>query len=347
MTTSFISAITLSALLLAGCARGEQPEARPETVSAVGTVYTVRDTVIATTFDASGVAEPIQRATLSTKLMGTITSVLVKEGDVVGAGQILARIDARDLAAKDAQVAASLAEAQAVRRDAETQAGRMRALYVDSAATRVQLDAAETGLARADATVRTAHAAADELHAVSAYATIRAPFAGTVTRRFVDPGAFATPGSPIMVLEDATRLRVRANVVPALARGIARAQRMEVTLEGTNASAVVEGVVPVSGNLHAVNVIVANRDGVFLAGSAATLSIPSGSHRALLIPIGALHREGDLTGVMLRTTTGDAIRWVRVTRLFGDFAEIGSGLVAGDQVVVPRSPDLPVSEGGR
>jgi hypothetical protein len=50
---------------------------------------------------------------------------------------------------------------------------------------------------------------------------------------------------------------------------------------------------------------------------------------------------------MLRTTTGDVIRWVRVTRLFGDFAEIGSGLVAGDQVVVPLKPDVSASAGGR
>ena len=206
MKTLLTMTILTAAFALTGCAEDERPPERRESVHAAGTVYTVPDTLVAATFDASGVAEPMQRATLSTKLTGTVISVRVREGDVVQAGQVLATLDARDLVAKDAQIAAALAEAQAVQGDAETQAGRMRALYADSAATRVQLDAAETGLARANATVRASLAAAEELRAVSAYATVRAPFAGTVTRRLVDPGAFAAPGSPIVMLEDASRL---------------------------------------------------------------------------------------------------------------------------------------------
>ena len=345
MKTLLTMTILTAAFALTGCAEDERPPERRESVHAAGTVYTVPDTLVAATFDASGVAEPMQRATLSTKLTGTVISVRVREGDVVQAGQVLATLDARDLVAKDAQIAAALAEARAVQGDAETQAGRMRALYADSAATRVQLDAAETGLARANATVRASLAAAEELRAVSAYATVRAPFAGTVTRRLVDPGAFAAPGSPIVMLEDASRLRVRATVVPALARGIARAQRVDVMLEGTRAGAVVEGVVPTSGNLYTVNVMVDNRDGTFLSGSVATVSIPAGTHRALVVPARALRHEGDLTGVLLRTATGDAIRWVRVTRRFGDFAEIGAGLVAGDRVVVPDTSGIAATMG--
>ena len=79
--------------------------------------------------------------------------------------------------------------------DAEVQAGRIRALYADSAATRAQLDQAETGLARADGRAwPAARGMAAELAATASYAEVRAPFAGVVTRRFVDPGSFAAPG---------------------------------------------------------------------------------------------------------------------------------------------------------
>ncbi|HWE43592.1 MAG TPA: biotin/lipoyl-binding protein, partial [Gemmatimonadaceae bacterium] len=141
-------AIAAGALLVAACGspKTETSESAPPRVA--GTVYTVKDTVIDATFEASGTAAPVRQATLSTKLMGTVLEVLVKEGDQVSAGQPLVRIDARDLAAKQAQVGASIADAEAMRRDAATQAARMRALYADSAATRAQLDAAETGLAR-------------------------------------------------------------------------------------------------------------------------------------------------------------------------------------------------------
>ncbi|MGH7615623.1 MAG: efflux RND transporter periplasmic adaptor subunit, partial [Gemmatimonadaceae bacterium] len=149
--------------VLAACTRAPREALATDARRVAGETYVVHDTVISTTFDAAGVAEPLRQASLSTKLMGTVTEVLVAEGDGVSAGQPLVRIDARDLAAKEMQLAASIAEAEAVHRDAETQATRMRALYADSAATRAQLDAAETGLARAEAGVRSARAAADEL----------------------------------------------------------------------------------------------------------------------------------------------------------------------------------------
>lgn len=339
---SFRTARALAgALLLAGAAACTAPapdrSASPPTRVA-GRVTVVRDTVLAATFDAAGVAAPLRQATLGTKLMGTVTAVLVQEGDVVAAGQPLVRIDARDLAAKSAQVTASIAEAEAVQRDARTQAARMRALYADSAATRAQLDAAETGLARAEAGVRAAHAAAGEVDALASYATVRSPFAGVVTRRFVDPGAFAAPGAPLVSVEDASRLRIGASAAPDAVRGLRRGQLIDGTVEGRPVSATIEGVVPAaSGNLYVVNALVPNPRRTLLAGSAATLALPMGSRAALVVSAAAVRREGDLTGVTLRTTTGDETRWVRLGRAVGDLVEVSAGLRAGDQVVIPTA----------
>src|SRR5262245_58639953 len=109
---------------------GRAPESQPQVARldpAAGATYAVHDTIIDAVFDAAGVAAPIQQATLSTRLMGTVTHVLVREGGRVATGQQLVRIDARDLSAKSAQVAATVAEAEAVHRDATAQANRMRA----------------------------------------------------------------------------------------------------------------------------------------------------------------------------------------------------------------------------
>jgi RND family efflux transporter MFP subunit len=295
----------------------------------------VNDTTIQTMFEADGVAEPLRQATLSTKLMGTVLTVLVKEGDVVSAGQLLVRIDARDLSAKQAQVAASVAEAEAVRRDAATQAGRFRALYADSAATRAQLDAVETGLARAEAGVTAARASAAEVTSMRAYSAITAPFAGTVTQRFVDPGAFAAPGAPLVTVQDARQLRISASVTPDVAQGIRRGQSLSATIEGVTVPARVEGVVPTSsGNLYRINALVTNDSRKLLPGSTATLSIPQGSRAALVVPLSAITRAGDLTGVTVRTHDGDQTRWVRLGRTVGSAVEVTAGLRAGDQIVL-------------
>lgn len=303
---------------------------------APGEVVTIADTTIAATLAAAGVAGPIAQATLSTKLMGTVTEVLVREGDRVSAGQPLVLLDARDLVAKQAQVRAGIAEAEAVHRDAETQVARMRALYADSAATRAQLDAAETGLARAEAAVRQANAGASELAAVSDYSVVRAPFAGVVTQRFVDPGAFAAPGAPLVTVVDGRRLRVTVTAAPDAVRELRRGMRMTALVEGSTVPATVEGVVPApAGNVYAVNAIVENADGALLVGSAATLQLPQGARQAVVIPTSAVRRQGDMTGVLLRNGDSDELRWIRLGAESDGRVEVLGGLRAGDRIVVP------------
>ncbi len=340
MKTTTGGALLLAALGLAACGGGERgaPAARAD-AGPRGTLYTVHLTPMAATLEASGTAAPIAEATLATKLMGTVTEVLVHEGDRVRAGQLLLRVDARDLAAKAAQTEAALGEAEAVRAEAATQAGRMRALYGEQAATKAQLDAAETGLARAEAAVATARASGAEVAAVRDYAEVRAPFAGVVTERHVDAGGFAAPGAPLLVIQDASRLRVTASAPPADVRGLRRGDTVAVTLEDVPARAVIEGVVPApGGSLARVNAIVDNREGRFAAGSAASLSLPRDERPAITVPAAALVRQEDLTGVYVRSASGTELRWVRTGNAAGDAVEVVSGLRDGEQVVVPARP---------
>lgn len=327
---------------LAACGRTPKSNTAVESAApSAGSTYTVHDTIVSDAFEAAGIAAAIQQATLSTKLMGAVTAVLVHEGNGVTAGQELVRIDARDLAAKSAQAAAAAAEADAAHRDALTQTNRMRALYADSAATRAQLDAAETGLARAEAGLAAARAAVSEVGAVSSYSVVRAPFAGIVTKRFVDPGAFAAPGAPLVAIQDVSTLRVTASTTPAIARELRRGQTLRATIEGRSVSATIEGVVPaVTGALYTINALVPNARGSLLAGSTATLALPTGTRSALMVPVIAIVHEGDLAGVTLRTPEGDGRRWVRLGRASGDMVEVTAGVRAGDRVVVPPLREL-------
>jgi len=330
------SRMLLPLLLLTAACQGEPPAAA--TGEAAGTVaqrtILVRDTVIRTILEASGVAAPVREATMGTKLMGSVTEVLVHEGQAVAAGEMLVRIDSRDVAAKSAQAAAGVADAEAMYTNALAQTMRIRALYADSAAARAQLDEAEAGLARADAGLRAARGVSAEVDAVKAYADIRAPFAGTITKRFVDPGAFVAPGAPIVTIQDASRLRISVSVAPADVRAIARGARLEARVEEQRATAVVEGVVPAGGGaLYTINALVDNTPHRFLPGAAATLLVPRGSHAGILLPEAILIREGDLTGVYVVGAVGRAeLRWLQVARADGGVVEVLSGLRAGDRV---------------
>ncbi len=343
MTTpiSFASRAAIVATVVLAAACGHAPESKTVVAAEApraGMLYAVRDTTIDADFDAGGVAAPIQQATLSTRLMGTVTDVQVQEGDRVAAGQLVLRLDARDLTAKSSQVAAAIAEATAMHHDAGLQASRIRALYADSAATRAQLDAAETGLARTEAGLKAAQATATELGAVTSYSVVRAPFAGIVTKRFADPGAFATPGAPLVTIQDMSALRISASTTPDVARRLHRGQVLSALVERTAVHATVEGIVPATtGNLYTINALVKNADGALLAGSRATLALPTGQRKVLIVPSSAIARVGDLTGVTLRTAQGDDRRWIRLGRTMGDVVEVTAGLHAADRVVLPAS----------
>ncbi len=328
------SGLLLATLVLAACGADAAP-AVVERTAVTGTPVAVIDTLIPDVLEASGTATPIRAATLSTKLMGSVTTVLVHEGDRVASGQSLVRLDARDLEAKRSQVEAGLAEATAMRVEARAHAERIRGLYADSAATKAQLDQAETGLARADAATASARAMATELAATASYADVRAPFGGIVTRRFVDPGSFAAPGTPLITVEDASTLRVTVSAAPDAVRGLRRGSTIAAVIGDSVAAATVEGVVPSGANLYTVNALVPNATGSFQSGSSASLALPRGTRRALLVPTAAIVRQGDLAGVRLATTGSSSLRWIKLGRSTTSLVEALSGLAAGDTVLVP------------
>ncbi|HSJ32037.1 MAG TPA: efflux RND transporter periplasmic adaptor subunit [Longimicrobiales bacterium] len=336
MKTMRMAAAVAGVALLAGCASDHetvQPAEQAAAQQGVELVVTAAPRI--SHLNAAGVVEPLAEATLSTKLMGAVTAVLVQEGDVVASGQPLLRIDARDLNAQRARVEAGQAEAQAVLHEAELHVARMRALYEDDAAPRAQLDAAETGYNRALAGVAAARAGAAELAAVSSYAEVRSPFAGTVVRRMVDRGSFAAPGAPLLVVQDTRRLRVSVSAPPDAVRGLARGAEVTAVIEGEAVPAIIEGVVPGAAGLFTVNAIVDNSASLLPATGAATLALPQDMRTTILIPVHAVRRQGDLTGVQLLRDDAVITRWVRLGVELGDSVEVVSGLRNGDRILVP------------
>jgi len=326
-------------LLLSGASScGGKHEASQTRYEPTGRILTVHETAVTAVLNASGTARPVQVATLSTKLMGSVTSVEAREGERVEEGRVLAEVDAREMNAQRDQATAALASADAEFRDARTQATRMRALYADSAAPKADLDRVEVGLVRAEAARQTAVAALASINATAGYASIRAPFAGLVVKRYVDPGTFVAPGSPIIDVQDDSRLRISVSTPSPVAARISRGSRIDATVEGVHVIATVEGVVPAgTGAIYTVNALVPNAEHRLPANGAATLAIATGKQNVMLVPIAAVFRQGDLTGVRLSGAKGPELRWLRVGRTTGSEVEVLSGLSDGDRVLVPAA----------
>ena len=278
------------------CGRGG--DARPPRCAgapdrSIGRTLAVRETTITATFEAAGIAEPIERATLSTRLMGSVTAVLVREGDRVRPGQLLARIDARDMEAKRAQVEAGIAAAEAMyqrRRDPGRRAsGRCTPTARRPATSWIR---SETGLARAEAGLR--HRARRPGRGGGGRRLRRDPRA---VRRDGDPAASwipvpsRRPARRSSRCRTRRRLRISVTVPPRVAQRLrARAARSTPRSRAARCGPRSRAWCPAAGG--AVYTVNADRRRTRPAssspGSAATLLIPDGRRTAILVPATAL-----------------------------------------------------------
>ncbi len=167
-----------------------------------------------------------QQVTLQARVAGFVRTVLVDRGDKVSAGQVLAEIEVPELLAEKAKRVAELRVAGIEARRLED--GRKKS---PDLVTQQSLDAASGRL-------EVARAELEKVETLLAFATVRAPFAGTVTARMVDPGAFVAAGgaggsSAVLTLADTSVLRAVVPVPEAEALRVRNGQPVRVAVEGT------------------------------------------------------------------------------------------------------------------
>jgi membrane fusion protein (multidrug efflux system) len=166
------------------------------------------------------------RVSISTEMLGRIVTLAADEGDTVHQGEVLVRLDDRDLRAQQGQAQAALEHAQASVRLAEVnvdRAGsdleRATTQLQGNAISQEQFDHAKTSLDAAEAQHRIAlaqvGAARAQLGVIQAKLTdtqITAPFDGVVAKRWVVAGDVVQPGQPILAIYDLQHVWVTANL---------------------------------------------------------------------------------------------------------------------------------------
>jgi RND family efflux transporter MFP subunit len=322
----FLSAAALAALLACG-SRKEAPRPALPTAS-------VR-LVAATGGSAAGpgwVAASLQRAdqaVLSTRLAGTVKRVLVAEGSTVAAGQLLVELEAGDLLGQ-------LRAAQTAREAAAAHHRRIQALQAQGAATPSELEQAAAALAAAEGAVAS-------VQGQLAFAQIRAPFAGTVQRRDVQPGAFAGPGQPLLTLEGRGALELTASLSEAEAASLAVGRKVAFESEGRVGQALVTALAPGGDALTHRQALRAKvlQPTDLRSGAFARIQVPGGAgapgaasaSASVKVPLSALVRRGELNGVFVEEGGKAVLRWLSLGERDGDRVEVRAGLAPSDRVI--------------
>jgi RND family efflux transporter MFP subunit len=272
-------------------------------------------------------------AILYAKVAGYMKNVQVDKGDKVEAGQVLAEIESPEL---DQQYAAAAADLAHKRRNLV----RIKELFTKGSSTQVALFQAETDAAVAENNV-------GALASQVAYKMVRAPFAGRVTARFVDPGALVTNSQtnitsamPMMTLSDDSRVRVFTYVqqmdVPFVHLGNRAVVSDAANAERSKTSTVTRmtGELDPRTRTMLIEVHLDNADGFFTPGSFAyvTLHVPVTSY--IQIPVSGLITRGEdnLVGIL----ESDVVRFrtVKVASTDGAIVSLTDGLKAGERVAI-------------
>ncbi len=216
-------------------ALAQSTQQRAETVLALqpGETVAVQRQALALDLPVSGTLRALRSAVVKARVAGELQDFAVREGDTVRAGQVLARIDPTESAARlrQAQQQADAAKAQVAIN--ERQYTNNRALVAQGFISATALEAAQSSLQAAQASYQAAAAAADVARKALDDTTLRSPLAGQVAQRLAQSGERLAVDARVVEVVDLARLELEALVAPADAAQVRVGQQARLQVEGS------------------------------------------------------------------------------------------------------------------
>lgn len=285
-------------------------------------VETIRS---ASPVEVVGTATSEHWVNLSARLPATIRTMLVRAGDTVTNGQVLATLDDRELREQ-------LTGAEAQFRQAEVEYNRTMQLFGKGAATDQAKVAAETGLEAARARLQ-------QVRVMLSYATLASPLDGIVTDRRFEAGDWVAPGQLVMSVYDPRRMRLEVPVPVRLVPGFALDQVVQVQLDGIGQP--VKGVVrEIVGEVDPLSrsrtVKIRLEQGMvpILPGSYGRITVAGEAHDSVRVPAAAVYQVGQQELVQVVSEGRVTRRIVRTGAAGEGQVEVLSGLADGEVILV-------------
>jgi RND family efflux transporter MFP subunit len=322
-----------------------------------------------TVLNASGYVTARRAATVSSKVTGKVTEVLIEEGMKVLEGQVLARLDDTNVKASlrlaEAQLAsakAALAETRVRVKEADQELNRQAGLLKSKIAAQADFDHAEAAALAYKAKLEQQQA--DVAVAERSLATweqqmddtiIRAPFAGIVTSKNAQPGEMISPISAgggftrtgICTIVDMESLEIEIDVNESYINRVQAGQPVEGTLDAypdwkipCNVIAIIptadrqKSTVKVRVGFDKLDARILPEMSVKVAFREAPGSAPRAANRAVLIPKTAIQQQEGRDVVLVVRNERVERRTVTVGSSGADEVLISAGVVAGERVVV-------------
>ena len=319
-------------LLLAAMSGCKEQSRQPETM--LVDIVEATETTASRHSQYPGLTEAKDNADLAFKVLGTIERVLVREGDHVSRGQVLARIDNRDYAA---QLTATESEYRQVKAECE----RVIAMHAEEAVSDNDYDKARSGLERISVKLKSHRDQLDDCQ-------LRAPYDSYVSQIYRSAGESAGPGLAVVGIFTKGDIEVVINVPESEYRQARRSATYVATFatlpDRTFPLKLRSAAPQANGNhLFQLRLSLGAGAGELTPGMSAMVDIQhsgdsrtTGGDSRIIVPTGALFNDGGNTYVYVYDGKSGSIRRTPVTveSLCTDgHAIVTSGLHSGQQIV--------------
>lgn len=300
----------------------------------------------------SGTVQPLDQSVIKAEVAATVVDVTVRRGEAVRKGQLLAKLDTRDLTARFREKENNLEGARAALALAEINRNKIRTLVQSGVRAQSSMDETENAYLNAKANVQALEQQVAQARKALGDAAVYAPLDGLVGDRMINPGERVAVDAKLFAIADLATMEMEALVpardVPRLGVG----QRVELRVEGFGDRTFpgeIERINPTaqSGSRSIpVYIRLPNPDrllrgGMFGSGEA----ILSEARQAISVPADALRR--DQKGAHVFVVVDGRVERRAVDVALSDTVEgmvaLGQGVKPGEQVVVP--PGLKLVDG--
>lgn len=328
-----VSLVLLVSGVLIACGKKEDEKPRIAAPTKV-TLQEITSGSQAEVLQYSGTVEAENTVQVGFSVPGTLSSVLVNEGQVVHAGQLLASIEPTEY--DNALLIASSGLEQA-----EDMYTRLNGLYEKGSLPAKDYIDIKSKLAQARANK---NMAAKRVKDTKLYA----PMSGIITAKFVEKGAMAAPGAPSFSIINISKVYARVSVPESEIGKITKGQTANVSISTINQQftgkiAIINPMADAATKSYSVKIQLANSEGKILPGMIVDTKISTGqSVAAITVPTKAVIRDADdITYVYVANGDNKVVRKrITASGLKGDDVVISDGLQSGDRVVVTGQTKL-------
>ena len=353
------SALLVAALI--GCS-SEKKETQPthEVVSNVD-VVAAQKALAPEYVESTGTVRAAESAQLSAQVLASVIGVNAREGDRIHKGQVLVLLDDAQLRAGMDRAAAAVTAAEKETAGADASynlAGatvkRYENLFSKKSVSPQEFDEVQARYEEAQARVDAAHAAQAQARAalteaktMQGYTRLLAPFDGVITEKRVEVGNIASPGMPLLTVENTGRYRLEANVNEMDIRAVRLGMKTPVRIESLTPEPIlakVTEIVPAADPASRSFTVKLDLPAMpnLRSGLFGRINISKGNHDVMLVPRTAVVNRGQLQAVYV--VGGDQVatlRYITLGHPQENRVEVLSGIEAGERLIAdPGQRDL-------